>query len=177
MNQLPANVNRDELLLIGWIASAFGLRGQVKLRAVSDRLDHVQQQVQTVYLGQERTPHQLLSMFEPKPGLLVLTLSGVSDRDTAELLRRTEVYIHESDAAPLADDEYYIHDLYGLQVQTTDAEILGRVAEVLETGANEVLVVRNAGCPDLLIPMIADVVEELDIAAGQVIVRLPEGLR
>jgi 16S rRNA processing protein RimM len=166
----------DELYLIGRIASAFGMRGQVKMRAITDRPDHIESHVRQVYLGAHLMPYLLLDLFEHKPGLLVLTFQGISTREQAEELRNTEVFIRASDAAPLDEGEYYLHHLYSLRVETVEGDEIGQVREVLETGSNEVLVVARPGQSDALIPMIRDVVQELDIAGGRVVIRLLEGL-
>lgn len=166
----------DELLLIGRVVAAFGLNGQIKLRAITNQLDHIAEQVRQVYIGKKYTPYSLQEVFEHKPGLLIANLSGVTTREEAEKLRNAEVYIHERDAAPLAEGEYFLHQLYNLSVETVDGETLGRVTDVLETGANEVLVVGRTEQGDVLIPMIRDVVQELDIAGGRIVVRLLEGL-
>lgn len=166
----------DDLLLIGHIVAAFGLRGQVKLRAVTDQPDHIARHVRTLYIGAKRTPYRLVSLFEHKPGLLILSLQGVANRDAAEGLRGTEVFIQQRDAAPLGEGEYYLHELYGLRVETPDGAVLGTVREVLETGSNDVLIVARPDQSDLLLPMIRDVVEQLDTAGGRVVVRLLDGL-
>jgi 16S rRNA processing protein RimM len=166
----------DELLIIGRIVAPFGVRGQVKLRAVTDRPDHLQRHVRTVYVGAARTPYQLVHVIQHKPGLLILTLKDVTSRDAAEELRNTEVSIHESDAAPLDAGEYYIHELYGLRVETTEGVVVGQVREILETGANEVLIVARPGQSDALIPMIHDIVQELDLAGKRLVIQPMEGL-
>lgn len=166
----------DELLIIGRIVAPFGVRGQVKLRAVTDRPDHLQRHVRTVYVGAARTPYQLVHVIQHKPGLLILTLKDVTSRDAAEELRNTEVSIRERDAAPLDPGEYYIHELYGLRVETTEGVVVGQVREILETGANEVLIVARPGQSDALIPMIHDIVQELDLAGKRLVIQPMEGL-
>jgi 16S rRNA processing protein RimM len=166
----------DELLIIGRIVAPFGVRGQVKLRAVTDRPDHLQRHVRTVYVGAARTPYQLVHVIQHKPGLLILTLKDVTSRDAAEELRNTEVSIRERDAAPLDAGEYYIHELYGLRVETTEGVVVGQVREILETGANEVLIVARPGQSDALIPMIHDIVQELDLAGKRLVIQPMEGL-
>ncbi|MEN9938196.1 MAG: hypothetical protein RLZZ387_4775 [Chloroflexota bacterium] len=165
----------EETLLIGVITSAQGLKGQVKMRAITNNPGHLLR-IRTIYLGPKLQPYRLLKVHEPKPGTLVLTLAGVENRTTAEGLRASEVFILERDAAPLDSDEYFIHQLYGLLVLLEDGTELGKVREVLETGANEVLVVTRPGQPDALIPMIRDVVQNLDIAGGRITIRPMEGL-
>ncbi len=179
-------MNTDELLLIGYIAGAFGIRGQVKMKAVTDQPEHLQRQVRTIYLGTSPRrpgqpvaaprPYRLMRVATHKPGLLLLTLQGVNTRDDADTLRHHEVYMHQKDAAPLEQDEYYLHDLYDLRVETTDGADIGTVYDILETGVNEVLIVKRDGQPDALIPIIHDIVKELDIAGGRIVIQPVEGL-
>ncbi|NJN68108.1 MAG: 16S rRNA processing protein RimM [Chloroflexaceae bacterium] len=193
--QQTTGVAPDALLLIGYIIGAFGVRGQVKLKAITDQPDHLKHQVRTIYIGavgavgagpRSTGPYgplpsapvacRLLEVSMHKPGLLILTLQGVNTRDEAETLRRAEVFIHEDDAVPLEADEYYLHQLYHLRVETTDGVEVGRVREVLQTGAHEVLVIARPGQPDALIPLIREVVTLLDIPGGRVVVQVMEGL-
>ncbi|MCS6939403.1 MAG: ribosome maturation factor RimM [Roseiflexaceae bacterium] len=166
----------DEVLLIGTVIDAFGLRGEIKVRSVTDRVDHLRRHVRTIFVGEERRPFALQRVHEPKAGVLILTLGGVTDRTAAEALRGAEITIRESDAAPLEADEYFIHQLYGLRVVESSGEEIGIVREVLQTGANDVIVVERRGRPETLLPMIHDVVERLDVAAGEIVVRLLPGL-
>ncbi|MCS6842366.1 MAG: ribosome maturation factor RimM [Roseiflexus sp.] len=166
----------DEVLLIGTVVDAFGLRGEIKVRSFTDRVDHLRRHVRTVFVGEERRPFALQRVQEPKAGVLILTLGGVTDRTAAEALRGAEITIRESDAAPLERDEYFIHQLYGLRVVESSGAELGIVREVLQTGANDVIVVERRGRAEMLLPMIHDVVERLDVAAGEIVVRLLPGL-
>jgi 16S rRNA processing protein RimM len=166
----------DETLLIGVIVAPFGVRGQVKVRAYTEQIEHLQRRVHEVYVGPERRTYALKDVIEHKQGLLIVSLDGVTTRTAAEELRGAEVAIRERDAAPLEEGEYFLHQLYGLTVVAEDGAEIGRVREVLETGANEVLIVARPGQPDVLLPLIHDVVQDLDIAGGRVVVRLIEGL-
>lgn len=163
-------------MLIGEIVGPFGTRGQVKLKAVTDQIEHLRRRVRTVYVGAKRQSYTLKQVIAHKPGLLVLTLSGVSTRDEAENLRSSEVAILERDAAPLGEDEYFIHQLYGLAVVDEAGAPIGTVREVLETGANDVLVVAREGKPDALIPVIRDVIQQFDFTEKRVVIRPLEGL-
>jgi 16S rRNA processing protein RimM len=165
-----------ETLLIGQIVAPFGVRGQVKMRSYTAHVDHLRRRIGVVYIGEDRREYALKGLIEHKPGLLILSLGGVTTHEGAEELRGQDVAIREHDAAPLEEGEYFIHQLYGLAVVAEDGAEIGRVREVLETGANEVLVVARPDQPDALIPMIHDVVQNLDIVGGRVVVRLIEGL-
>ena len=162
-------MNADEMLLIGRIVAPFGVRGETKVTLVSNRPEYLQK-LKRIYLGDEFEQHVVKRFHEHKQGLFILRLDAVSTRDDAELLRGTDVYIHQSQTGPLEADEYFLHDLVGLAVQTQTGEALGKVVEVLETGANEVLVVKQIGKRDLLVPMIREVVVEINLAEQQIVI-------
>jgi 16S rRNA processing protein RimM len=170
------NPSPTEFLLVGNIVASFGVRGQVKLKAITDRPDHLERRIRTLYVGKEFVPYQLKSLFEHKPGLLILTLEGVTTREAADELRTSEVYILEREAAPLREGEYYIHQLYGLQVFTEAGDLIGKVREVITTGAQEILVITRTGQSDALVPMVHEIVTELDIPGGKATIRPLEGL-
>jgi 16S rRNA processing protein RimM len=170
-----ARINPDEFLLIGTLGLPFGIRGQLKFHTVMSRPEHLRR-LKTIYVGPRFQAFSLRRSVEHKQGVYILTLGEVSDRTTAETLRNLEVFLHERDAAPLAEDEYFLHDLPGLRVETAAGEELGVVKEVLETGANDVLVVTRADGGEALIPMIRDVVKSLDLANRRVVIEPLEGL-
>lgn len=169
----------DDLLLIGAIVGPFGVRGQLKLKAFTDRPDHIARHVRTLILTDQRNQRSevtLRRLAEHKPGLFIMELQGVTSREAAEELRGAEVYIRSAEAAPLAEDEYFIHDLLGLAVATVEGQAVGKVREVLETGAGEVLVVARPGQADALIPMVRDFIAAIDIPAGTITISPIEGL-
>jgi 16S rRNA processing protein RimM len=101
--------------------------------------------------------------------LLLLKLEGCNDRNDAEELRDLLVQIPIDEAAPLEEGEYYHFQLIGVEVMTESGEGLGRVTEVLETGANDVYVVRGSR-GEVLIPAIESVVRELDLETNRMVV-------
>lgn len=167
--------NADEFLLVGSIGLPFGIKGQVKLHTVTSRPEHLIR-LKTIFLGDAHVATRLRRATEHKHAVMILTLDGIEDRNTAETLRGIEVYIRQQDAAPLDQDEYFLHDLPGLQVETTAGEVLGTVSEVLETGANDVLVVKRESGEEALIPMTREVVKSLDLATKRVIIEPIQGL-
>jgi len=85
------------------------------------------------------------------------------------------VQIPVEEAAPLEEGEYYLYQIVGLATWTVEGEYLGRVREVLTTGANDVYVVRGPK-GEVLLPAIEEVIREVDLEAGRMIVSLMEGL-
>ncbi|WP_129627735.1 ribosome maturation factor RimM [Candidatus Oscillochloris fontis] len=169
-------VSPDDLLLIGAIAGPFGIKGQIKLKSFTDNPDYLRRHLRTIFVGKKLVPYNLTKLHEHKPGVLILTLSEVETREAVDELRGSEVFIRQSDAAPLAKDEYYLHDLIGLQVSTDDGHAIGTVREIIQTGVHEVLIVTRSGQPDALIPLVREFVVNLDLADRQVVIRPIEGL-
>ena len=112
---------------------------------------------------------------ELKGGLL-LKLDSVDDRTSAERLRGKSLSVPANEVPPLPEGTYYHYQLIDLDVYTREGERLGAVREILATGANDVYVVGRPEAKDLLIPALKGVVVCVDLAAGRMIVRLPEGL-
>lgn len=131
----------------------------------------------TLYVGAEGDPapraHEVATVRAHRARLLV-GFAGVATRTDAERLTGLFALIPLSEAQPLPEGEFFAHEVLGLAVVTPDGTPLGRVVEVLETGANDVL--RVAGAREVLVPFIDDVVAEIDLAAGRLVVRPLPGL-
>ncbi len=162
-------------LIIGQVMRAHGLRGEVKVKILTDFPERFGL-LKTVYLGDEARPYELEGFRLQRKGAL-LKLAGCDDRSAAEKLRGQVVQIPIEEAMPLGEDEYYVHQIEGLTVWTTDGERLGVIRDVLFTGSNEVYVVEGDDRSEILIPAIAQVVQEVDLDGGRLIVELIEGLR
>lgn len=128
-----------------------------------------------VLLGEQHSPHRIASIRPHRGGYLVY-LHGCSDREAAEALRGAELQLRREDGPPLPEGVYYHWQILGLQVVTEDGQRLGEVAEILETGANDVYVVRSPDRPEVLLPALRSVLLQVDEQAEQLLVRLPPGL-
>ena len=96
-----------------------------------------------------------------------------------QTLLRKNLYVARKDAVPLAENQYYVADLYGMEViREEDGTSLGRIKDVLATGANDVYVVKGQQDPkkEILIPAIRDCIRKVDLEGGTMTVHLPDGL-
>ena len=160
-------------LVVGKIVAPWGVRGEVKM-TIQTGFPERFERLKKVYLGENATS-SVLEGSRLHKGHALLKLGGCDDRDAAEKLRGQLVQIPIEEAMPLDEDEYYVYQIVGLDVWTTEGEHLGRVSEVLFTNANEVYVVQGEK-GEVLIPAVEDVVLEVDLVSGRLIVELMEGL-
>ena len=164
-------------LTIGEVLRPHGVRGELLLRLMTEYPERIGT-LKTVYLGlpgETPAPYTVAGARMHR-GKLLLKLAEVPDRTSAEKYRGYLVQISLGDAPPLEEDEYYLFQVLGVEVITTDGDVLGRVTDVLETGANDVFVVRGGPKGEVLIPDVPHVVVELDVEGRQMIVKLMDGL-
>jgi 16S rRNA processing protein RimM len=151
-----------------------GLAGEVEVHILTDFPERFEV-LKTIYLGEAHAP--VVVEGQRRHGRrILLKLEGYDDRENAEKLRRKLIYVPVDEAVPLEEGEYYLHEIVGLQAWTTEGEHLGRVEEVIDTGSNDVYVVRD-GVRETLIPALSDVVLSIDLEQGRIEVRLMKGLR
>jgi len=167
-------------LAVGQVVGVHGLRGELAVGILAED-PHRFAQLERVYVGmegQEPIAWQLEGSRVHK-GRALLKLKGCDDRATAETLRGYLVQIPAEEATPLEEGEYYEHQIVGLDVWTVSEELLGQVVEIIYTPANDVYVVHDTATSgrEILIPAIEDVVLQVDLEAGRLLVDLPEGLR
>lgn len=164
-------------LIVGQVTGAHGVRGELKVNVLTDDPQRFGR-LARVFLGREHEEPVpwLLEGFRLHKSRILLKLHGCDDRTAAEAFRHCLVQIPVEEALPLAEDEYYEHQILGLAVWTASGQHLGKLTEILYTGANEVYVVHSPDQREILIPAIEEVVLEIDLEAGRLTVELPEGL-
>ncbi|MFR3288382.1 MAG: ribosome maturation factor RimM, partial [Enterococcus casseliflavus] len=106
----------------------------------------------------------------------LLTFEGYPNINDVEPFRNGILKVTKDDLVDLAENEFYYHEIIGLEVVEEDGTVIGNVKEILSPGANDVWVVQRKGKKDALIPYIESVVHTIDLENGQVIVEIPEGL-
>jgi 16S rRNA processing protein RimM len=154
-------------MLIGRVAGAFGIRGEVKVEIHTDYPERFAA-LETAFIGPEHTPH-LVESARLHAGHALLRLAGVGTRDQAHSMRGLEVTVPRAHAVDLQPGHYYLDELVGFQVTARSGQSLGTVSEVLRTGSNDVYVV-GSGRSERLIPGIAAAIGKLDFDAREILV-------
>lgn len=150
------------------------MRGGLLVRPYSEVIRTLEPN-SAVWLGPERRPARVQSLRPHRTGFL-LYVHGCGDRESAEAFRDHELQVRLEDTAPLPAGVYYHWQILGLQVLTEEGRPLGEVVEILETGANDVYVVRDAQGGETLLPAISSVILRVDEPAGRLLVRPLPGL-
>lgn len=171
---LSANQDGHDFIVIGEITKPHGVRGEVRVKPHTDEPDRFSW-LEQVYVGADNPRPMAVEQARVHQGMVLLKLTAVSDRLSAESLRGEWLLVPEEEALPLEAGEYFLFQLEGLTVLTTDGETLGTLTSVIETGANNVFVVQGDR-GELLLPDIADVIQEIDFDNGRMHVTLLPGL-
>jgi 16S rRNA processing protein RimM len=164
--------------VIGRVLRPHGVQGELRVEIITDYPERLTQHAH-FYLAHPSSPEKvrryLVEELRQHREMLLLKLDGCDDRGGAEALRDMLVQIPVEEAVPLEEGEYYHFQLVGVRVETESGEWLGQVVEVLETGANDVYVVRGPR-GEVLLPAIRDVVRELDLESQRMVVHLLPGM-
>ncbi len=152
--------------------AAHGIRGELSAYPETDFPERLRPGREVYVAGVAAPRWSRIAAARPgKPPTVLLRLSGVGDRDAAEALRGAELQVAASDLPPLPEGSFYLYQIVGLRVVTEDGRELGRVDDVLQNAANDVYVVGS-----YLIPALREVVREIDLAGGRMVVRPLPGL-
>jgi 16S rRNA processing protein RimM len=172
-------VAEERLLNVGKIVNTQGVRGEVRVWPQTDFPDVRFKAGNRLMLIRPESGEPVTVEIETareQKNVFVLKLKGFDDINEVEKFKGWDLKVRESDRVPLSEGEYYIRDIVGCSVITEDGDQLGTIADVLTPGANDVWVVKRPGGKELLLPVIDDVVLDVDVAAKTVKVRLMEGL-
>lgn len=163
-----------QYLVVGEILKPWGYRGEVKVRIITAFPNRLVKH-KIVYLGKEARAFAV-ERARLHSGFAIFKFAGCDTPEAAAKLRGAVVQIPVEEAAPLRAGQYYYHQIIGLQVFTTEGEPLGTVEQILETGANDVYLVRRPNGTELLLPAIKEVIRAIDLERRAITVFLLPGL-
>ncbi|MCD8330265.1 MAG: ribosome maturation factor RimM [Lachnospiraceae bacterium] len=165
----------EQFFQVGVYTNTHGVRGEIKVYPTTDDPKRFRKLKQVIL----RTPKQEMTLeienVRFSKQMVLLKFKGIDNINDIERYKGSGLFVPREQAVPLKKDEYFIADLIGITVFTEDGTELGRLSEVLQTGANDVYVVQT-GERELLLPAIADCVQSVDVEAGRMVVHLMEGL-
>lgn len=172
----------EQFLRVGVITSTHGLKGEVKVFPTTEDPERFLE-LDRVFLGGAEGEGADASGFRELAveqvrffkQFVIVKFAGLDRIEQVESTLKRELYVAREDAIPLEEGEYYIADLIGLEAVTENGCRLGTLDDVLQTGANDVYVIRENG-RELLVPVIDDCIVRIDLEQRKAVLRLLDGL-
>ncbi len=161
---------------MGRVTAPFGVKGWFKIHALTAQPGNLRD-YPVWWLGRDGEWREMrVAAAKVHGNTLVAQLEGVGDREAAVALKGMDIAVPREQLPDAADDEFYWADLIGLKVVNREQHEFGRVARILQTGANDVLVVAsgNRNERETLIPFVANAIKKVDLAAGVINVEWDE---
>ena len=164
---------KKQYLEAGKIVTTHGIRGEVKIMPYTD-VPELLCEFDRLFIGKE---HREINIERSRvfKNTVIAKLEGIDTPEAAEKLRNKILYMHRDDLE-LDDDTYFIQDLIGMEVRDVDSgQVYGRLDDVMQTGANDVYVIKGED-KEYLVPAIADVIVSTDLENDVMTIRPLEGL-
>lgn len=166
----------EKMLQVGIITSTHGVRGEVKVFPTTDDIKRFKR-LKSVLLDAEGRMLELeiegVKFFKQ---YVILKFKGIDSINDIEKYRQKSLYVTRDNAVRLSRDEYFIADLIGLRAVDEENNELGVMTDVIQTGANDVYVIKMKDGRELLLPAIKECVLEVGIASGFIKIHIMEGL-
>lgn len=152
------------------IIGAHGVNGELKVRPFTDEIEQFDI-FKEVFLGDETRPHKIRSC-RYHAGNVLIGLAGISDRESGARLRGLMMRVPGQVLRPLDEGEFFLYQVIGLEARTEDGVIVGKVIDLIETGATDVFVIaQEDSSGQMLLPYRPDVVLSIDPGQGVMTVR------
>lgn len=167
----------EDFLYIGRVANTHGIKGMIKVMPTTD--DPTRFELLEGILIEDikgNTNSYTITSVKYFKQFVLLQLKEVTTMDEAMTLKQGIIKIPRALALPLEKNEYYVSDLYGVEVYTEDGEKLGLLKDIIFTGSNDVYVIDNGTKNGILVPAIKDCIKSVDIEQNKMTVHLLEGL-
>ncbi len=161
----------EDLVVLGRITSVHGVRGEVKIYSFTDPVDNLLDYCQWMLKRDGEVKRMELVSGRLQGKVLVAKLKGLDDREVARTFAGFDICVPREQLPDLNDGEFYWYQLVGLKVINLQGQLLGRIDHLLETGANDVMVVKP--CPgslderERLLPYTEQCVQQVGLAAGE----------
>lgn len=166
----------EQLLRVGVISNTHGIRGEVKVFPTTDDASRFEQLKEVILdTGKEQMTLHIAGVKYFKQ-FVILKFKEYNNINDIERYKGKDLYVTRENAVPLEEDEYYIADLLGCKVVTDDGKDFGILKDVMETGANDVYVVKTKEHGEVLLPYIDDCILNIDIENKVITAHIMPGL-
>lgn len=162
-----------DYIKVGKIVNTHGIKGYVKCIPMTDDLERFEE-LEYIYTEKDHEK-RIIKDVRYQKGMVYLKLENIDDMNTAETFKDTYISILEDQLRVLPEDSYFLFDLEGMDVYSTEGVYIGKIKEIYQTGANDVYEIKNKN-KSHLIPAIKDVVKSVNVQDKKMIINIIEGL-
>ncbi|MCI8443837.1 MAG: 16S rRNA processing protein RimM [Clostridia bacterium] len=164
-------------LEIGQIVNTFGIKGMVKVKPFTDDIQKRFDNLEKVYIENKKSKKEYeIDEVKYHKGMVLIKFKGIDNPEEANQLRESYLMVDRQTQEPLPEGTYYIVDMIGLEVYTEEAERLGTLEDIFNTGSNDIYVVKNELGKQILLPAIKEVIQKIDMENKRITVHLIPGL-
>ncbi len=165
-----------EYLIVGQLINTHGVKGEMKATALTDDPQRFKK-LKWVYIDKNGTLDKYditgIKFFKQ---FVILQFKNIDSIEAAEKLKGLYMKIDRANAVKLPKDSFFITDILGMSVYDENNKLLGKLSDVIQTGSNDVYIVKNDEGKEILIPALKSVVKEISLEEGKISVVLPKGL-
>ena len=173
----PERMIMEDMLRVGVISSTHGIRGEVKVYPTTDDIERFDRLKEVMLdTGKALIPLRITGVKYFRQ-FVILKFEGYDTIESIEKYKGRDLLVSRENAVPLAEGEFYICDIIGFPVVSTQEEELGVLEDVISTGANDVFVVRTPDGKELLLPYIDECIREISLDKKRITAFLMPGLR
>jgi len=167
---------KKEFVVIGKVVSTQGNKGEVNVMPLTDLIDRFKN-LDNVFLRNKNSQAILnVEKVRVRKDRVILKLKDIENIKEAKMIVGSFLEVERKNAVKLSKDAYFIFEIIGLEVYTENNIFLGKIENVINTGSNDVYIVKRKDKEELFIPAILDVVKDIDLEKKRITIHLVDGL-
>ena len=167
----------EDLLRIGVVTTTHGIKGEVKVFPTTDDVKRFKKCDEVILITKEGNLTLHVESVKYFKNIVIVKFKEYNNINDVEMFRKCDLFVTRENAVPLEEGEYFICDIIGAQVKNEeDGNVIGKVKDVLETGANLVFSIESNEGKELLFPSIPECIKKVDVEKREVIAHVMPGL-
>lgn len=167
---------KQEYFEIGQIVNTFGIKGFVKIVPFTDDMERFEELRSVLVVKQNQLIEMEIEEVKYHKNLVLVKFKGIEDINMAEKYKGCYIKIKREDARKLPKDTYFIADLIGISVYDDAGNLLGKVDDIFNNKSHDIYVIKDDLGKQILLPSIKEVIKDVDVDNGKIIVHLIDGL-
>lgn len=169
-------VTVEKYFRVGVITNTHGLKGEVKVFPTTDDINRYKKLKEVIINPENENIKLKISSVRFFKNLAIVKFDGINDINDVEKYKGKDLYVTREDAVPLEENEYYIADLIDMDVFDEQDKKIGILYDVMQTGANDVYVIKMDNDKELLLPVIDETILDVDVENKKMKIHILDGL-